>query len=65
MKNIGYIICETATTTAENTRIIRESVGGSGKHRVIAEGIVQTANEKNRNGRWYGDEEFLYIDSYV
>ena len=59
MNSIGYIICETATTTAENTKIVKESVGGSGKHRVIAEGIVQTANEKNRNGRWYSDTELF------
>lgn len=58
MNNIGYIICETATTTCENMKIVNEDAGGS-KPRVIAEGILQTANEKNRNGRWYGSEELF------
>lgn len=58
-RSIGYIICETATTLSENVRIINESVGGGGTNRVIAEGILQTADEKNRNGRIYRKEDLF------
>lgn len=59
MNNIGYIICETATTTVEKLNIIKESTGEGGKKRVIAEGILQTADERNRNGRWYDHTELF------
>lgn len=55
--NIGYIICETATTISDKINIIKESYDSS--NRVIAEGIVQTADERNRNGRWYSHEELF------
>ena len=45
--NIGYVICEGMTLQAD-TKIISES-----KDRVIAEGVMQTAEEQNRNGRLY------------
>lgn len=55
--NIGYIICETATTYVDKVNIIKESAGSS--RRLVAEGVLQTADEKNRNGRWYGKEELF------
>ena len=55
--NIGYIICETATTYVDKVNIIKESTGSS--RRLVAEGVLQTADEKNRNGRWYGKEELF------
>lgn len=45
--SIGYVICEGATIQAD-TKIVTES-----NDRVIAEAIVQTADETNRNGRLY------------
>ena len=54
LKDIGYIICESAITGFTDTNIIKEENG-----RVIAEGILQTANEKNRNGRFYSSEELF------
>lgn len=60
--NIGYIICETATTYVDKVKIIEESTGST--RRLVAEGVLQTANERNRNGRWYGDTElFPQIDA--
>lgn len=48
--NIGYMICESSAITGFDTmNIIKEDNG-----RVIAEGIIQTADELNRNGRYYG-----------
>lgn len=55
LNNIGYIICESAITGFQDTNIIDETKSG----RVIGEGILQTANEKNRNGRWYGSDELF------
>ena len=52
--NIGYIICESAIPGFAETNIIREENG-----KVIGEGILQTANEKNRNGRFYSSEELF------
>lgn len=55
--NIGYVIIETATTIdlqpAKMIRTDRQS------NRVIAEGVLQDADEKNRNGRWYSKEELF------
>lgn len=53
-KNIGYIICESAIPGFVETNIVKEENG-----RVIGEGIIQTANEKNRNGRFYSSEELF------
>lgn len=56
--NIGYVIIETATTTEDvaPAKIIEEN-----KHtgRVLAEGVLQEANMKNRNGRWYDSGELF------
>lgn len=54
LKNIGYIICESAIPGFTETNIVKEENG-----KVIAEGILQTANEKNRNGRFYSSEELF------
>lgn len=64
MKNIGYIICETATTVNfKPVKFIKEEaeIDSSNKkvNRVIAEGVLQTADEKNRNGRWYDHTELF------
>ena len=55
---IGYIINETATTVSDigPARIIKTD---RRSNRVIGEGILQEANEKNRNGRWYSDTELF------
>lgn len=53
-KKIGYIINESAITGFENTNIVKEDNG-----KVIAEGILQTADERNRNGRIYPKEELF------
>ena len=42
VKDIGYMICESAIPGFTDTNIVKEENG-----RVIAEGILQTANEKN------------------
>ena len=53
-KKLGYIINESAITGFENTNIVKEENG-----RLIAEGILQTADEKNRNGRIYPKSELF------
>lgn len=55
VKNIGYIINESNITGFVDSNIIKEEKSG----RVIAEGILQTANERNRNGRFYPSEELF------
>ena len=52
--NIGYIICESAIPGFSETNVVEEKNG-----KLIAEGILQTANEKNRNGRFYSSEELF------
>lgn len=54
IKDLGYIICESAIAQFTDTNIIEEKNG-----KVIGEGILQTANEKNRNGRFYSSEELF------
>lgn len=54
VKDIGYIINESNIALFTDTNIIKEDNG-----RVIAEGILQTANEKNRNGRFYDSKELF------
>ena len=61
---IAYIITESETTAyLEPVKFIEESTvempDGTTKKRVVGEGILQTADEKNRNGRWYGHEELF------
>lgn len=54
--NIGYVIVETATVSedAPAGKLLRRRNG-----RIVAEGILQEANMKNRNGRWYDDKELF------
>lgn len=54
-KNIGYMICESAATVSK-IEIIKESTGN---RRLIGRGTLQTADEKNRNGRFYCKEELF------
>lgn len=54
LNNIGYIICESAIAGFTDTNIVKEENG-----KVIAEGILQTANERNRNGRFYDSKELF------
>lgn len=55
--NIGCVIIETATTT----NIEPATIVGENKHtgRVLAEGILQEANMKNRNGRFYDSRDLF------
>ena len=55
LKNLGYIINVSSNITGfESTNVIREDNG-----RVIAEGILQTADELNRNRRIYPKSELF------
>ena len=55
--NIGYMIIETATTESEIApKIIYDNKGA---RRVVAECVLQEANEKNRNGRYYDSKELF------
>lgn len=49
-KHIGYILCESPMVDDPATKVVDETSNG---RRVIAEGILQRANNKNRNGRYY------------
>ena len=51
---IGYIICESATEPQPMT-LQPKRVNG----KLVAECILQTADEKNRNGRYYSKEELF------
>jgi len=50
---IGYIICESYSEPADFSNV--KMING----KVVAEGILQTADEKNRNGRYYAEEELF------
>ena len=50
---IGYVICETDGATSKPVVVEQKS------NRVIAEGTLQDANIKNRNGRIYSDKELF------
>ena len=52
--NIGYIICE-STSEPLGTVVTPKELNG----KVIAECILQTADERNRNGRYYAEEELF------
>lgn len=52
--NIGYVILESAPLEIPEARIVSES-----NKRVIGEGIIQTAEEENRNGRCYLQTDLL------
>ena len=55
--NIGYVIIETATTSdnVPESKIIRRRDDG----RIEGEGVLQEANMKNRNGRWYDSRDLF------
>lgn len=57
-ENIGYVVIETATTVSdiEPAKIIRDN---KSMGRVIAQGTLQEANEKNRNGRFYDSRDLF------
>ena len=54
---LGYVIIETATTSSDimPTKILEKRSDG----RVLAEGCVQEANMKNRNGRFYDSRDLF------
>ena len=60
---IAWIICETETTSNDQTRVLKEIEVPNGEggvfKKLVGEGIIQTANEKNRNGRFYADSELF------
>lgn len=57
-ENIGYVVIETATTISDiqPAKIIKED---KKSNRVIAQGTLQEANEKNRNGRFYDSRDLF------
>lgn len=54
ISQIGYIICESIAEPME-TSLTPKTING----KVVAEGILQTADERNRNGRYYSKEELF------
>lgn len=52
--SIGYIICE-SDIIPRHVNIQPKTING----KLIGEGILQTADEKNRNGRFYAKEELF------
>lgn len=54
-KSIGYIILEGETSDGGSMKLTPKTING----KVVGQGILQTANEKNRNGRWYSTEELF------
>lgn len=54
LDKIGCVICETGITAEPVANIVNERNG-----RVIAEGVLQTADETNRNRRIYPKEELF------
>ena len=54
---MGSIIIETALTNKEFP--VKIDVDRNGTHKVTAEGILQEANMRNRNLRWYSDNELF------
>lgn len=57
-ENIGYVVIETSTTVSdiEPAKIVKED---KRSNRVIAQGTLQEANEKNRNGRFYDSRDLF------
>lgn len=56
-KTIGYIICENDTLNGKD--VPEPKIVSRDRKRVIAEGILQEVEERNRNGRWYSREELF------
>lgn len=55
--SLGCVIIETATTSSKDImpcKLIKEHKG-----RILAEGVLQEANMKNRNGRWYDSRDLF------
>lgn len=52
---IGYIICESDIMAPKIANITENKING----KLVAEGILQTADEKNRNGRYYSKEQLF------
>lgn len=52
---IGYIITEGETSNSASMQLTPKTIRG----KVVGKGIIQTANEKNRNGRWYSKDELF------
>lgn len=52
--SIGYIICESEVSPGV-ANITPQRING----KLVGEGILQTANEKNRNGRYYDSSELF------
>ena len=57
MENLGYVVIETATTSSDimPAKIVQSKPDG----RVLAEGVLQEANMKNRNGRFYDSRDLF------
>mgnify|MGYP004492946441 CR=1 FL=1 len=51
---VGYIICESEVNISD-TKILSDNLNG----KAIGMGSLQTADEKNRNGRYYAEEELF------
>lgn len=56
LDNIGYIISE-SNVVSKKTEIVTENFNGTGKAKAIV--CLQTANERNRNGRYYKAEDLF------
>lgn len=56
LDNIGYVICESAIKS-KKIDIIDENFNGTGKSKAIV--CLQTADERNRNGRYYKHEDLF------
>ena len=54
--DLGYVVIETATTENQMPAKIIEKRGDG---RVLAEGALQEANMKNRNGRFYDSRDLF------
>lgn len=50
---IGYIICE--SYTEPDAKLTAKTING----KVVGEAVLQEADEKNRNGRYYAEEELF------
>lgn len=53
--NIGYMICETASSEPREPKILTVN----DNNRVVIEAILQDADVKNRNGRYYSKDELF------
>ena len=54
---LGYVIIETATTSREFP--VKLDTDRNGTNKVTAEGILQEADMRNRNQRWYSKQELF------